>query len=611
MQISEYLHILKSSPRHLISTNAKKSHAHFLKLGIIHTLSISNTLLNSYGKCGLLQSARHMFDEMPQRDPASWASIFTAYIHANQPGTALSLFPNMSKSDTLQPDHFIYATLVKACSSLCALRRGIQVHGHFVRSPFCDDDVVKSSLVDMYAKCGLIKSARAVFDSILVKNAVSWTSIISGYARSGINGEALELFSRVPVKSLYSWTALISGFVQSGNGVDASYLFIEMRRDHRIDIVDPLVISSMIGACANMAVLEFGKQVHCLTILLGFDSCLFVSNALVDMYAKCSDILAAKFIFSEMNERDVVSWTSLIVGAAQHGRAKEAMDLYEDMVLAGIKPNEVTFVGLIYSCSHAGLVTKGKKLFKSMIDDFGINPSLQHYTCLLDLLSRSGNLEEAENLINTMPFKPDEPTWAALLSACIKHKNTRVGLQVAEQMLSLKLEDPSSYILLSNVYAGAGMWENMSRVRKLMAARDVRREPGYSSINLGKETQVFYAGESCHPMKDEMFSLLKELEGEMRRRGYVPDTSCVLHDMEEQEKERQLFWHSERLAVAYGLLKSVKGTTIRIVKNLRVCGDCHTVFKLISSIVQREFVVRDVTRYHHFKDGSCSCSDFW
>ncbi|XP_057956841.1 pentatricopeptide repeat-containing protein At4g14050, mitochondrial [Malania oleifera] len=593
-----------------IPSAAKSLHAQIIKTGLEHCEPLPNTLVNVYGKCGLVQDARQVFDGIPHRDLVSWASILTAHNHANLPHIALSIFPNMLTHDGLQPDHFVLASLVKACSNLGAIKQGKQVHAHFAVSPFHDDDVVKSSLVDMYAKCGLSDNARSVFDSIFRKNLVSWTAMISGYARSGQKSDAMELFHRIPVKNLFSWTALISGLAQSGNWSDAFYLFMEMRREG-VDIVDPFVLSSIVGASASLAMLDLGKQIHCLVMVLGFDSCLFINNALIDMYAKCSDILSARNIFDCMLYQDVISWTSIIVGLAQHGLAEEALYTYDRMVSAGLQPNEVTFVGLIYACSHVGLVNRGRYLLNSMIKDYGISPSLLHYTCLLDLLSRSGHLDEAENVIKTMPFKPDEATWAAFLSSCRRHGNAQMAIRVADHLLNLQPEDPSTYILLSNTYAGLGMWENVSKIRKLMSAMEFRKKPGYSFIDFGKESQVFYAGETSHYMKDEIFALLKELEAEMKRRGYVPDTSSVLHDLEQQEKERLLFWHSERLAVAYGLLKAVPGTVIRVVKNLRVCGDCHTVLKFISSIVKRDIVVRDASRFHHFKDGRCSCTDFW
>ncbi|CAN0854928.1 Pentatricopeptide repeat-containing protein At4g14050, mitochondrial, partial [Linum grandiflorum] len=571
-----------------IPSSVKQLHPQLIKSGINDCIPLANTLLDAYGKCGLVQDAHQVFDEMPNRDHVSWASILTAHNQANLPAATLSIFPSMLSRDGLLPDHFVYATLVKACAGLRAIRQGKQVHAQFVVSRFNHDDVVKSSLVDLYAKCGLPFVARSVFDSIKVKSSISWTSVISGYARSGLKSEGMELLLSMPYRNLYSWTALISGLVQSGNTTDASLLFIEMRRDG-IEIVDPLVVSTVVAACANLASLEFGKQVHGLVLALGYGSCLFIDNALVDMYAKCSDLLSARRIFDAMIWRDVVSWTSLIVGEAQHGKAMEVLDLYDQMVMSGVKPNKVTFVGLIYACSHAGLVGKGRQLFKSMVEDYGITPSLQHFTCLLDLFSRSGHLVEAENLTTTMPFEPDEPTWAALLSACKKYGNKQVGVRIANRLLSLNPQDYSSYILLSNVYAGAGLWERVSMIRKLITGLEVKKEPGYSCITLGKDRQVFYAGETFDPaLKGEILNLLNELDKEMRRRGYLPDTSCVLMDMEAQEKERQLFWHSERIALAYGLLRAVPNTAIRIVKNLRVCGDCHEVFVALLRTFQPE-----------------------
>ncbi|KAL9687972.1 hypothetical protein QQ045_032384 [Rhodiola kirilowii] len=610
MLVSQILHQLKTCAKRRTPIPGKKLHAHFVKTGWDLCVPVTNTMIDMYGKCGLVEDAAMLFDEMPQRNPIAWASVLSAYNQCNLPREALCLYPRMYSIDGLRADHFVIACLVKACCSLGSLKQGKQVHGRFVVSEYCDDDVVKSSLVDMYAKCDRVDDARLVFDSIVTKNLMSMTAMISGYARSGRKGDATELFWKMSERNLYTWTALISGLVQSGNETEAIELFKGMRREG-VEIVDPFVVSCIVAACANLAALELGKQIHGWVIYLGFEQCLFSGNALVDMYAKCSDIVAAHCIFTRMVEKDIVSWTSIIVGEAQHGRAEEALSLYDEMISAGVRPNEVTFVGLIYACSHAGLVSKGRSIFDSMIKDYGISPSLLHYTCLLDLLSRSGQLDEAEDIIKTMKCEPDEATWAALLSACQRHKKTEMGLRIADHLLSLKPEDPSTYILLSNAYASANAWEKASSVRKFMQCMDFQKKPGYSRIDLGKEIEVFYAGETTHPMKDAISGLLEKLIAEMRKRGYVPDTSSVLHDLEQQEKEKQLFWHSERLAVAYGLLKSVPGTVIRIVKNLRVCPDCHSVLKYTSSIMNREIVVRDSTRYHHFKDGACTCRDFW
>ncbi|GKA28486.1 pentatricopeptide repeat-containing protein [Tanacetum coccineum] len=446
---------------------------------------------------------------MPHRNHVSWASLLSAYNQAHLPARALAVFQNMFVSDKLQANHFVFAGLVNSCAALRLLRISRQVHTRFLVSCYSCDNVVN----------------------------LRWLTCLRnvGYARSGQKAEAVKLLE-MKDKSLYTWTALVTGLIQSGHFVSAFHLFIEMRKEG-IKIIDPFVLSSVIVGSANLAALELGKELHCLVSKLGFECEPYISNALVDMYAKCSDIVDAKTVFCSIVKKDVVSWTSIIVGLAQHGKAKEALSFYDDMISNGVKPNEVTFVGLIYACSHVGLVDKGRDLFKSMVECYGLKPSLQHYTCLLDLYSRSGHLDEAENLLNTMPFEVDEAVWASLLSACVK--------------------DLSSFIRLSNAYAGASMWENVAQVRKLMADMDIKKEPGYSCVHLGKESEVFHAGETSHSLKNEMSVLLKDLDEEMRRRGYVPDVSFVLRDIGEKDKENQLFWHIERLAVAYGLLKSV------------------------------------------------------
>ncbi|CAH9064974.1 unnamed protein product [Cuscuta europaea] len=482
------VHQLRHCARSGSALQGKKLHARILKTGLDKCSSpcFPNGLIDVYGKCLLLKDACQVFDGMCQRDLASWASIFTAHNLSCLPLSTLSIFPNMSLLDGIQPDHFVFASLVKACADLTALRIGKQVHGQFIVSRFSHDDVVKSSLVDMYNKCEAIDHARAVFDSISHKNPISSAAMISGYARNGMWYEAEELFRSSPVKTISTWTALICGMVQSCDFFKAYSLFTEMRKEG-VDISDPYILSSLIAASSSLADLDLGKQIHCLVIVFGYESSLFVSNTLVDMYSKCSDVLTSKFIFDHMEKRDIVSWTSIIVAMAQHGKAHDALSMYDNMVLEGFKPNQVTFTGLIYACSHFGLVERGRQLFKSMTEDYGLSPSLQHYTCLLDLLSRSGHLHEAEDLLNKMPFEPDEAAWVALLSACKRHGESEIGMRIANRILSLGPTEASTCVLLSTVYAGESMWEKVSKLREIMACMEVKKEPAYSCVDLSGE----------------------------------------------------------------------------------------------------------------------------
>uniref|UniRef100_A0A452Z4Y3 DYW domain-containing protein n=1 Tax=Aegilops tauschii subsp. strangulata TaxID=200361 RepID=A0A452Z4Y3_AEGTS len=517
-------------------TALRRAHARLLKDGLALHPPAPSLLVSAYAKCRLLPDARRVFDESPSRDLHLYSSLLAAVSNSDAPYLVLPIIRRMLSADALQPDHFVLASIASASARLRSLSLGKQLHGHFVASPYSGDDVVKSSLIDMYCKCGFPDDARKVFDSLSAKNSVVWTALVSGYASNGYTDEALELFRSMPGRGLFAWTALVSGYVRAGESVSAVELFVEMRRD-AVTIDDAFVLSAVTGGAADLA----------------------------------ADIHSAREVFEEITVRDIISWTTMIVGEAQHGRAGEAFALYDRMILAGVKPNEVTFVGLIYACSHAGLVQKGRQLFDSVKREYDINPGLQLYTCYLDLLSRSGHLSEAEELITTMPYEPDEAAWGALLSACKKHNDAEMCVRVADNLLELGPKYPSTCVLLSNVYAVNGKWGSVSTVRKLMANMKINKEPGYSWVEVGRESRLFHAGEVPVDMREEILVFLEELVSEMRRRGYVPDTSSVMHDLEEHEKEHHLFLHSERLAVAFGILKSLPGSVIRVVKNLRVC----------------------------------------
>uniref|UniRef100_A0A0E0DRG5 Pentacotripeptide-repeat region of PRORP domain-containing protein n=1 Tax=Oryza meridionalis TaxID=40149 RepID=A0A0E0DRG5_9ORYZ len=461
------------------SAAVRGAHARILKEGLAHHAPIPAALVSAYAKSRLPDDL-HLFDETPRRDIYLYSSLLAAVSRSASPELALPVLRRMLSADALRPDHFVIASVASVSARLRSLRLGRQLHAHFVASPYSGDDVVKSSLVDMYCKCGFPDDARKVFDSMGVKNSVMWTALVSGYASNGRGEEALQLFRSMPGRNLFAWTALISGLVKTGESVGAVELFVEMRRDGvRID--DAFVLSIVIGGSADLAAFVLGRQLHGSAMRLGFLSSMIVGNALIDMYSKCSDILSAREVSAGITFRDVISWTTMVVGEAQHGRAEEALALYDRMVLVGAKPNEVTFVGLIYACSHAGLVQKGRQLFESMKND------------------RSGHLLEAEELMTTMPYEPDEATWGALLSACKKYKDAEMCIRIADKLLELRPKDSSTYILLSNVYAVNGKWDFVAKVRKCMIGLEIRKEPGYSWIEAGKEFRLFHAGK-CHLM---------------------------------------------------------------------------------------------------------------
>lgn len=453
---------------HLIS-HCDQLQGYIIKIGLRQSPPIPVTLLDSYSKSGYLSHARQVFDETPHRDPVLWSALLSSYVRLNSSAVAISLVRCMVGTDRISPDGHILSTLVKACTELCNHRIGKQVHGMFLISDFFNDDVVKSALVNMYSKCGLISDARKVFDDVTSKNDICLTAMVSGYACNGFLSESIGLFRTMPWKKLKTWTAIITGFVRNGDNRGALNLFAEMR-DQDVTLSDGHILPTILSAAANLAELALGKQLHCLVMVSGYQNNLFITNTLVDMYAKCSDITTARTIFNSIPIRDTVSWTTMIVGEAHHGQANLALTLFDAMInQTKHKPNEVTFLVLLQACSHAGLVQKGHQMFESMVQNYKIIPSLEHYTAMLDLMSRSGLVSEAEAFLKKIPIPPDEVMWAALLSSCERSGDTNKSIAIADAMLSMKPKEPSTYILLSNTYALSGRWDCVAKTRKLMA----------------------------------------------------------------------------------------------------------------------------------------------
>ncbi|RLM79049.1 putative pentatricopeptide repeat-containing protein [Panicum miliaceum] len=402
---------------------------------------------------------------------------------------------------------------------------------------------------------------------------------------------------------------MIVGYGQNGCSEEAVRAFSEMQRDG----VDPddFTLGSVISSCANLASLEEGAQFHCLALVSGLMPYITVSNALVTLYGKCGSIEDAHRLFDEMSFHDQVSWTALVSGYAQFGKAKETIDLFEKMLSKGVKPDGVTFIGVLSACSRAGFVEKGRSYFYSMQKDHGIVPIDDHYTCMIDLYSTSGRLKEAEEFIKQMPMRPDAIGWGTLLSACRLRGDMEIGKWAAENLLEIDPQNPASYVLLCSIHAAKGQWNEVAHLRRGMRDRQVKKEPGCSWIKYKNKVHIFSADDQSHPFSKGIYEKLEWLNSKMVEEGYKPDVSSVLHDVADADKVHMLSHHSEKLAIAFGLMFVPQEMPIRIVKNLRVCVDCHNATKFISKITGRDILVRGAVRFHKFSNGLCSCGDFW
>eukprot|EP01018_Ginkgo_biloba_P002453 Gb_38938 [translate_table: standard] len=677
--------VLSTCANLAILQQGRQVHTHIIRTGFESYVFVGNALVDMYAKCGRIEEARQLFDEIPIQDEGSWNALITGYAQNGYAEEALKLFCEMQQAG-LNLNHFTFGSVLKACSSVSAQEHGKQVHARIIKTGFESDVYVGSAILDMYAKCGGVEDALAMFYKMPKRNVVTWNAMIAGffqtedvdesskyvekalnifcqmqrtgmkpnhftlssilractslavlehgkqvhvhviksrfeldefvgsalvdmYAKCGIVEDARKWFDKMPKQDIVSWTAMVAGYTQNGHGEEAVKLFRQVLREAMIP--DQFTLSSVLSASASIAAQEQGKQVHTYIIKTGYESCVIVGNALIDMYAKCGSIDGACTLFGKMRKRDVVSWSVLISGYAHHGRAKEALEFFGQMQQEGMKPNHITFVGVLSACSHVGLVDEGFHYFNSMTRDHGITPTVEHCACIVDLLGRAGHLDEAEHFINEMRLESDVVVWRALLGASRIHGNMDIGKRVAERVIDLEPQAAATYVLLSNIYASAGRWDDATKVRNMMKGKGVKKDPGLSWIEISNTVHSFVVGDVSHPQTDSIYAKLERLMEQIKEAGYVPDTNFVLHDMEQEQKENSLGYHSEKLAIAFGIISMPLGTPIKVIKNLRVCGDCHTAAKFISKIAGREIVLRDGIRFHHFNDGLCSCGDYW
>ncbi|CAL4968877.1 unnamed protein product [Urochloa decumbens] len=474
--------------------------------------------------------------------------------------------------------------------------------------------VVTNCLLKLYCALGLLPDARRVFDTTgaAALDAVSWNTMVSGYGKSGDLEAAREVFARMPERSLVSWSAMIDAFVRAEQFGEALRVFDRMAEEGFRP--DAIVLVSVLKACAHLGAVERGRWVHKYLEAQGFGrrtGNFMLETALVDMYCKCGCMEEAWRVFDGVRSHDVVLWNAMIGGLAMNGHGKRAIELFRRMLETGFVPNESTFIVVLCACTHTGCVDEGKEIFRSM-RDHGVEPRREHYGCLADLLGRAGLMEEAEAVLLDMPMEPHASQWGALMSSCLMHNNIVVGKRVGKKLIELEPDDGGRYVLLFNLYAVNGLWEDAKAVRRMMEERGAKKETGLSFIEWNGLVHEFRSGDTRHPQTRLIYALLEDMEQRLQLIGYVKDTSQVLMDMDdEEEKSSTLSYHSERLALAFGILNIPHDVPIRIVKNLRVCRDCHVHAKLVSKLYQREIIVRDRHRFHLFRDGVCSYNDYW
>ncbi|KXG22797.1 putative pentatricopeptide repeat-containing protein At3g08820 [Sorghum bicolor] len=585
------LHSLLPDPSHLTFPFAIKAasrlpnpltagvqlHARSLKLPSHSNAHVLTSLLNLYAKCGRLLDAQKAFDEMLHPGTVSWTALITAYMDAGRAQEAVGVARRAFASG-MRPDSVTAVRVLTACARVADLVNGEAVWKVAEQEGIAGNMFVATAALDLYVKCGEMDKAREVFDKMKNKDVVTWAAMVGGYASNGHPQEALELFFAMQVEGMRP---------------------------------DCYTVSGALSACTRLGALDLGRRV---VGMLHWDEVLdnpVLGTALIDTYAKCGSTGEAWMVFQQMRKRDIIVWNAMVLGLGMTGHEKIAFALVGQMNKLGMTLNDNTFIGLLCSCTHTGLVKDGQRYFHNMTQLYGISPRIEHYGCMVDLLSRAGLLEEAHQLIEDMPMQANAVVWGAVLGGCKIHRNADLAELALKQLIQLEPWNSGNYVMLSNIYSNSGRWEDAAKLRLEMKAKGVEKVPASSWVELDGKVYEFHVGDKSHPLSDQIYAKLDQLGMEMKAMGYKPTTEVVMFDIENEEKEHTLVHHSEKIAIAFSLLTTEPGETIRVTKNLRVCSDCHTAIKLISRITCREIIVRDNNRFHCFRDGYCSCNDYW
>ncbi|XP_050210816.1 pentatricopeptide repeat-containing protein At2g13600-like [Mercurialis annua] len=489
-------------------------------------------ILDMYIEMDELEEAKRIFDEMPERNEVSWSVMIARYCQSGYPEESLRLFRCMVE-EGYKPNLSCLSSILSALAGVEALRAGMNIHGHVIKTGVEKDIFISSSLIDLYCKCGETKDGRLVFDTILEKNVVSWNAMVGGYSLNGQMEEAYRLFEIIPLRNTVSWSAIIAGYLDLKQFDKVFEVFNEMLLLG--EIPNKSTFSSLLCACASTASLEKGKNLHGKIVKLGIQRDVYVSTALTDMYSKSGNIVSAWKLFNKMSEKNEISWTVMIQGLAESGFAEDSLNLFEEMKnTSTFAPNEVMFLSVLFACSHAGFVDKGLQYFNSMEAIYGLKPKGKHYTCIVDMLSRAGRLSEAEEFIHSMPFQPETNAWAALISGCKTYKNDEIAVRAARKLCEREEKNSARYILLSNIYASAGRWVDVLEVRNLMKQKGLKKNVGCSWVEIRDKVHSFYSEDGAHSQSAEIYGILELLRYEM-----LVSKNCKFSDLKEMSKQHR------------------------------------------------------------------------
>ncbi|KAF9618191.1 hypothetical protein IFM89_000660, partial [Coptis chinensis] len=559
-----------------VIAHGEQIHSLIYKDGFESDLFVGSALVNMYAKCCDMELGMRVFDEMPERNLVSWNSMIVGFSQNKLYDLAVEFFRDVIKESLISPDQVSFSSALSACGNTGWLVFGKQVHGVAVKYGLVGLAYVQNSILDMYSKCGSFDDAVNLFSTMEDRDVIAWNVISMGCVHNDCYEEACNYF----------WFMIREGISPD----EASF-------------------STALHASANLAALDQGILIHGQIIKYGFIENVCVCSPLITMYARCGCLTDANRVFEEIENRNVVCWTALIAAYHQHGIGDRVIELFEEMLAEGTDPDYITYVSVLSACSHSKRVKEGFHYFNSMSNVHKMKPGPEHYSCMVDMLSRAGLLYEAKEFIESMPIKPDPSVWGALLGACRNYNNLEMAKEVAERLFEIEPNNSGNYVLLSNIYTHYGRLEEADEIRRRMGVNRVRKDRGCSWIDIKNKTYVFTVHDKSHPQTVQIYEMLGKLAELVKKKGYVAETQLAVSSKEEH-KEQNLWYHSEKLALAFGLLSLPVGVPIRIKKNLRSCVDCHTVIKLASEIFNREIIVRDINRYHRFSGGLCSCGDY-